>query len=147
MVETAASTSIEIDASPDAVYGILTDLSRQGELSPECYKAEWEGDATGPAVGAKFRGYNRNAKMEWDAGCVVVAAVPGREWTFDVPSDDGRGTRWSYVIEPTESGCRVTESFDSPILDGEFFQKMGRYDLLLVNIAKSLENLKAVAEA
>ena len=147
MVETSGSTSIEIGASPEVVYGILTDLSRISELSPECYKAEWEGDATGPAVGAAFRGYNRNGGNEWDAGCVVVAAEPGQEWAFEVPAQDGRKTVWRYVIEPTGTGCRVVESFDSPILDGEYFQKVKRHDILLKNIAQTLDNLKAAAEA
>jgi len=147
MVATTGSTSIDIDASADAVYALLTDLTRISELSPECYKAEWEDGADGPAVGAKFRGWNRNGGMEWDAGCVVVAADPGKEWAFEVPSDDGRNTVWRYELTATDSGCTVTESFDAPILDGEFFQKMNRHDLLVDNIAKSLENLKAVAEA
>ena len=76
MIETTGSASIEIDASPDAVYAVLSDLSRISELSPECYKAEWEDGATGPEVGAKFRGYNRNGAMAWDAGCVLVTANP-----------------------------------------------------------------------
>lgn len=147
MVETAGTASVEIEASPDEVYAILTDLSRISELSPECYRAEWEGGATGPAVGARFRGYNRHAGNEWDAGCVVAAANPGEEWAFEVPADDGRSTTWRYEIEPTGSGCRVTESFDSPILDGEYFQKVNRHDILLKNIANTLDNLKAAAEA
>lgn len=147
MIETTGSTSIDIDATPEAVYAVLTDLSRISELSPECYKAEWEGDAAAATVGAEFRGYNRNGKNEWDAGCVVVAADPGKEWAFEVPAPDGRNTLWRYVIEADGSGSRVTESFDAPILDGEFFQKVNRHDLLLANIAKTLENLKAAAEA
>jgi hypothetical protein len=147
MIETTGNAHVDIAAGPDEVYAILTDLSRISELSPECYKAEWEGDSTGPVVGATFRGYNRNGDQEWDAGCVVVAAEPGKEWAFEVPANDGRSTTWRYTIEPTESGCRVTESFDSPILDGEFFQKINRHDLLLKNIARTLDNLKAVVEA
>ena len=147
MVETAGSTSIDIAAAPDAIYTLLTDLSRISELSPECYKAEWEGDATGPAVGATFRGYNRLRGNEWDVACVVVAADPGKEWAFEVPSDDGPGTVWRYTIEQSGSGSQVTESFDSPILGAEHFQKMGRHEMLLTNIAQTLENLKTVAEA
>ena len=147
MVETTASATIDIEASPDAVYDLLTDLSRISELSPECYRAEWEDGATGPEVGAAMRGYNRNGKMEWDARAIVVEAEPGRRWALEVPSDDGRSTVWRYEIEPTATGCRVTESFDAPVLDGEFFQKIGRYDLLVDNLTKSVENLKAVAEA
>ena len=147
MVETTGETSIDIEASPESVYAILTDLTRISELSPECYKAEWEGDGTSAVVGAKFRGYNDNGGNKWDQGCVVVAAEPGKEWSFEVPGDDGRGTIWRYQIQATSDGCRVTESFDSPLLDGEFFQKINRHKLLLDNIAQSLANLKAVAEA
>ncbi|MEM7340574.1 MAG: SRPBCC family protein [Actinomycetota bacterium] len=147
MVATTGTTHIEINAAPDEVYGILTDLSRIDELSPECYRAEWEDGSTGPEVGARFRGYNRNGKTEWDAACIVLTADPGREWAFEVPAQDGRRTVWRYEIEPTDSGCRVTESFDAPILDGEFFQKMNRHDLLVSNIATTLQNLKTQAEA
>ena len=97
--------------------------------------------------GRYIRGYNQNGDQKWDMGCVVVAANPGKEWAFEVPADDGRGTTWRYEIESTDNGCRVTESFDAPILDGEFFQKMNRHKLLLENIDRTLLNLKAVAEA
>ena len=147
MVETAGATSIDIEASPEIVYAILTDLTRISELSPECYKAEWENSSTGAAVGAKFRGYNQNGNHKWDQGCVVVAADPGKEWAFDVPADDGRATTWRYEMAPTDNGCRVTESFESPILDGEFFQKVNRHKILLENIDRTLSNLKAAAEA
>ncbi|MGI9612960.1 MAG: SRPBCC family protein [Acidimicrobiales bacterium] len=147
MVATTGSASVEIDASPEVVYSVLSDIGRISELSPECYKAEWEHGATGPEVGAAFRGYNRNSRSEWDAGCVVVAAELGKEWAFDVPAPDGRITTWRYVIEANGSGSRVTESFDSPILDGEHFQKINRHGLLLQNMATTLDNLKAVAEA
>ncbi len=147
MVETVGATSIDIEASPEIVYAILTDLTRISELSPECYKAEWENGSTGAVVGARFRGYNQNGNHKWDQGCVVVAADPGKEWVFDVPSDDGRATTWRYEMKPTDNGCRVTESFDSPVLDGEFFQKVNRHKILLENIDRTLSNLKAAAEA
>lgn len=147
MAETTGSTSIDIAASPAVVYELLTDLSRISELSPECYKAEWEDGATGPAVGAAFRGYNEAGPNKWDAGCVVVAADPGKEWAFEVPADDGRNTVWRYEIEATDTGCKVTESFDSPILADEYFAKMNRHEMLLGNIANTLANLKQAAEA
>lgn len=146
MTETTGSASIDINASPDAVYAILTDLSRISDLSPECYKAEWEGDATGPAVGASYRGYNRAGDNEWDIAVDIVAAEPGRAWAFEVPSPDAP-TRWSYDIEATDTGCRVTESFDAPVLAEERFQKMGRHQMLVTNIETTLQNLKAAAES
>ena len=146
MAETTGSASIDIAASPNEVYAVLTDLSRISEISPECYKAEWEGGATGAEVGAAFRGYNKAGENSWDVGCEVVAAEPGKRWAFKVPADDGRDTLWSYDIAATESGCAVTESFDAPILVDEHFQKMGRYAMLLENISGTLTNLKNAAE-
>ena len=147
MTQTTGSTSIDIAASPDEVWGVLTDLSRISDLSPECYKAEWKDGASSAAPGAEFQGYNQIGDRKWDVGCVVVAAEPGKEWAFKVPADDGRDTVWRYEIEATDSGCTVTESFDSPILADEQFQKMNRHDLLMKNIGRTLENLKQVAEA
>jgi len=146
MAETTGSASIDINASPEAVYGILTDLSRISELSPECYQAEWEGDSTGPEVGASYRGYNRAGDNEWDIAVNVVAAEPGRAWAFEVPSPDAP-TQWAYAIEATDGGCRVTESFDAPVLAEERFQEMGRHQMLVANIETTLQNLKTAAES
>lgn len=147
MVETVGTTSIDIEASPEIVYAILTDSNRISELSPECCKAKWEDGSTGAQIGAHFRGFNQNGNHKWDQGCVVVAADLGKEWAFDVQSDDGRATTWRYEMEPTGNGCRVTGSFDSLILDGEFFQKVDRRKILLENIDRTVSNLKAAAEA
>ena len=146
MTDTTGSASIEIAAGPQEVYELLTDLSRISELSPECYRAEWEGGADGPAVGATFRGYNRRGDREWDIAVEVIAAEPGRAWAFEVPAPDAP-TRWRYELEATDAGCRVTESFDAPILVEERFQAMGRHGMLMDNIETTLANLKAAAEA
>ena len=74
VVETTGNASIEIAASAEHVWGVLTNLSRISELSPECYKAEWKDGSTGPAVGATFHGYNEAGGNKWDVGCEVVAA-------------------------------------------------------------------------
>ena len=145
-METTGSAQIEIAASPELVYAVLTDLSRISELSPECYRAEWEGESNGPEVGATFHGYNQAGDNKWDVSCVVVGAEPGREWAFRAPSDD-QGTTWRYQIEATDSGCTVTESFDSPVLAEERFQKMGRHGMLVSNVSTTLANLKQLAEA
>ena len=149
MSETTGEASIDIGASPDAVWAILTDLSRMSELSPECYKAEWEGGASEPAAGAVYHGYNRAGGNEWDTIATVTAAVPGREWEFEVPTQDGGKSIWRYEIEAADDGCRVTESFDSPIIASEFFASMEppRVDQLRANIANTLSNLKRAAEA
>jgi uncharacterized protein YndB with AHSA1/START domain len=43
-----------IAASPDALWKMVSDVTRMGEWSPENTGGEWLKGATGPAVGAKF---------------------------------------------------------------------------------------------
>ena len=40
--------SIEINASPEAVYDLVSDLPRMGEWSPENIGGEWQGRRQGP---------------------------------------------------------------------------------------------------
>ena len=51
------SVTVHMDAPPEKVWALVSDVTRIGEFSPETFEAEWTGDATGPAVGARFRGH------------------------------------------------------------------------------------------
>jgi len=108
------STSIEIAAPPDQVYDLVSDITRMGEWSPECYHCEWTKGATGPSVGARFKAKNKGGRgPSWFNTPVVTAAEPGREFAFN-RSGPGTGSyTWRYVLEPSPTGTKVTESFDA----------------------------------
>ncbi|MFN2524390.1 MAG: SRPBCC family protein, partial [Mycobacteriales bacterium] len=59
MAATSVSRSTDVDAPADVVWGLVSDLPGMGRLSPENTGGRWSGGATGPAVGARFRGANR----------------------------------------------------------------------------------------
>ena len=101
--------SRDIAAPPAEVFAALTDITRMGEWSPETYRAEWNDDADGPAVGAEYTGYNRNGDKEWSTVAEVVELVPDERFFFDCKVGDFVFAKWGYAIEPTENGCRVTE--------------------------------------
>jgi hypothetical protein len=148
-METKGSASIEIRASPDRVYNLLIDFDRIGEISPECYRAEWLEGLTGPHAGGKFRGYNRSGKAEWQTECRVLRAMPGVEWAFKANAPSPTPTTWRYTFARTEEGCIVTESFDAPVLATTETQEAlgGRDAQLRTNISTTLANLKKLAEA
>lgn len=102
--------SIDIDASPEAVYALVSDLPAMGRWSPECYRCDWQGGATAAAPGARFAGHNRIGIRRWSTHGVVVAAEPGRELSFDITYLGMPVSRWSYRIEPRDGGCTLTES-------------------------------------
>lgn len=112
MGERTASVSREIKASPEAVWSAITDVTRMGEFSPECHTCTWKDGATGPAVGARFEGQNRNGDREWSTEAEITECVPNRTFAFDGVFGDLRFSHWRYDIEPTADGCRVTESWE-----------------------------------
>ena len=42
------SVSVDVAASPDVVWGLVSDLARMGDWSPECTGVRWAGAAPGP---------------------------------------------------------------------------------------------------
>jgi uncharacterized protein YndB with AHSA1/START domain len=108
------SVTTFIDAPPQTIWDLLSDVTRIGEFSPETFEAEWLDGATGPAPGVRFRGHvkrNGIGPIYWTT-CVVVDADPCRDFAFAVGSDtDDPLNLWRYRIEPAGSGAYVTESF------------------------------------
>lgn len=102
-----------IEAPPEALYGVVADVTRTPELSPEVVACEWLDGATGPAVGARFRAKNHAGRgPDWHNTPVITVAERGREFTFS-RTEKGAGTIvWRYVFTPEKSGTRITESYE-----------------------------------
>ncbi len=106
------SVSRDIAASPEAVFSAITDVTRMGEWSPECVKAEWNEPFSEPSVGAMFTGLNVHGDKEWTIESKIVELIDNERFFFDCISGITPGyvfASWGYIIEATSSGCRVTE--------------------------------------
>jgi uncharacterized protein YndB with AHSA1/START domain len=96
-----------IEAPAETVYDLVSDVTRMGDYSPENTGAVWLDGATGPVVGARFKGTNRLGSLTWSTKPTITAADRGRLFAFEVP---GRtGSTWTYRFEPVGDGVRVTE--------------------------------------
>jgi uncharacterized protein YndB with AHSA1/START domain len=102
----------DIAASPEDVYSAISDVTRMGEWSQECYACEWHSGFAEPGIGATFDGHNRNGDHEWTTQGKVTEAEPGRAFAFECSMYGVHYSTWGYLIEPTEGGCRVTEWSD-----------------------------------
>src|SRR5258708_23380546 len=105
--------TVSMSASPEAGWGVVADVTRVGEFSPETFEAEWLGGASGPALGARFRGHvkrNGVGPIYWTV-CKVVACEPMQTFAFTVMMGRHPVNTWRYDITPTAGGCDVTESF------------------------------------
>lgn len=96
-----------IEAEPEVIYDLVSDVTRMGEWSPETVEAEWLGGATGPQVGATFKGKNKLGPNSWATKPTVTQAERGRTFAFKVPGKSG--PTWRYDFERTDQGTRVIE--------------------------------------
>jgi hypothetical protein len=53
---TTGEAHIRIEAAPLTVYELISDITRMGDWSPECYRCDWLDGATTAVEGARFRG-------------------------------------------------------------------------------------------
>ncbi len=104
-----------VEAAPERLYGLVADLPRMGEWSPECRSVEWESGTDGPAEGTRFVGHNRGGPrglMKWSRRGRVLVADPGRQFAFVTEEGGRESTVWRYRFEPVDGGTRVTESYE-----------------------------------
>ena len=92
----------------------MSDVTQIGRYSPETFEAEWLDGATGPAVGARFRGHvkrNGIGPVYW-TDVLGHRVRAGRVFAFGVGAPGKAMNTWSYRLEPAAGGgTDVTESF------------------------------------
>ena len=145
-----------VAAAPERVYDLVADVTRTPELSPEVVSVRWLGDATGPAVGARFEAVNTSsAGRRWRNRPVVTVADRGREFAF-ARSEPFAGTIvWRYCFEPVDGGTRVVESYqvERPVsrvgwfVIERVFGAGDRREELRAGMRQTLARLRDLAEA
>jgi uncharacterized protein YndB with AHSA1/START domain len=154
------SDSITIAAPPEEVYGIVSDVTRIGELSPVCKSATWDDPGQAGKEGAWFTGHNVINDYSWDTHCKVVAGAPSREFTWINHGPKDRSTelvRWGFTFEPEGDGTKVTETwqvlpaYTGFVSDGNPDVDVkaridGMHQMARDGIKETLANLKKVAE-
>ena len=100
--------SIIVQASPEEVYDLVSDVTRTGEWSPICTSCWWH-DEESAHVGARFNGRNERNGRTWETVSEVIVAERGQEFAWVV--GDGY-VRWTYKLAPIDSGTELTESWE-----------------------------------
>lgn len=150
---TQDSCELVVNTPAQLIYDLVADLPRMGEWSPECARVEWVDGATGPAPGARFVGHNEvgpRRMIRYSRRGHVLNADPGREFAFVTEEGRRESTVWRYRFEPVGEGTRVTESYEVrwiPVWARILDVPVNRHRELLDNMRRTLERLKAVAEA
>ncbi len=156
MTVEGGEASVVVAASAEELWTLVTDVTRTGEWSPENTGAVWLDGATGPVVGARFKGTNRRGRTKWASTCTVVTADPGREFAFLTGDPAKPDARWRYVLEPAGEGAtRVTESFELVKPLGAASRFITRVTIgvrdrrgdLEENVRQSVARIKEIAES
>lgn len=145
--------SVIIQAAPERIYDVVSDVTRTGEWSPVCYRCEWSSEARG--VGATFVGHNRTPDREWSTTSTVVVATPGIEFAWEVGA--GR-TRWGYRMAPaagratelteyTVFGAAAEEAFRERFGAAAETEEENRRRAAASGIPVTLQRIKAMIEA
>jgi hypothetical protein len=106
----SVSRTVDVAAPPERVWDLVSDLPRMGEWSPENRGGRWVRGG-GPTVGAVLVGTNGRGLRRWSTRSTVTRAERPRAFAFDVTSLGLAVAQWAYEVEPTASGCRVTETW------------------------------------
>jgi uncharacterized protein YndB with AHSA1/START domain len=147
------SVTVHISATPDKVWDLVSDVTRIGEFSPETFEATWADDATGPAVGARFRGHvkrNGRGPIYWTT-CQVTECVPDEVFSFAVLTGGRALNTWSYRLAAAGDGTDITESFQlEPTLALRTYWALFGWARGKTNrngMQQTLDRMKAVVEA
>lgn len=144
---------LTVQAPPERVWALVSDITRAGEWSPEATGGRWRGGATGPAVGARFVGFNRRGVIRWATHCRVTECEPGRRFTFVVSESR---TAWGWVLTPVDDGAGThlvawREGVGTPALPVRLLQRSGllgkgREALMRDGLARSLQRVRTIVE-
>jgi hypothetical protein len=102
-------------APVEAVWRVVSDVTRTGEWSHECLHVEWLDGATKAMPGARFRGANKSLQWRWHRTSIVTDVLPGRSiawrtvrtWRF-VDS-----TEWRITLEPLGGDrTRIVQTYE-----------------------------------
>ncbi|MDF2255664.1 SRPBCC family protein [Streptantibioticus ferralitis] len=87
----AAHCEVLVEAAPSRVWELVTDIGLAARLSPELRRVEWLDDATAPALGARFAGFNHHPMLgDWRTVSQIVELSPQRVFGWVVMDAHGR---------------------------------------------------------
>jgi uncharacterized protein YndB with AHSA1/START domain len=107
------AVEVTTSASPQAVWSIVSDPTRVGEWSHECFTAEWLDGADAPAIGARFRGTNKSGSVRWSRPCTIRLFDPERRFGFLTDGGVmGDNSEWCITLTPVDGGgTRIAQYF------------------------------------
>ena len=99
-----------IQAPPERVWGLATDIHLMPRLSTELREVEWLGGATGPALGHRFSGRNAHPSLgEWETVSTVVECDEPCRFAWAVGDPSQPSSTWRFTLRPDGAGTMLEQ--------------------------------------
>ena len=104
-----ASVSIDIPASPERVWELVTDITLMPRFSTELQSTAWVDGFDSAALGAQFLGTNRHPAIgEWTTTSYIVDFEPRKLFGWAVGNPEKPAAIWHFALTPIPEGTRLT---------------------------------------
>ncbi len=101
---------LHVDAPPDRVWDLVSDIHLIAELSSEVTSVSWADDAAGPCLGARFLGRNHHQAFgDWETTSIVIDCDRPRVFGWAVTDVDQPSSVWRFLLRPRGAGTVLTQ--------------------------------------
>lgn len=99
-----AEATVHVDAPPERVWALVSDIHLVASLSSEVQEVEWV------EQGATFRGRNRHPAVgEWTTTSHVVLCEAPRVFGWDVGLLNNPTASWRFELTPADGGTELRQ--------------------------------------
>ena len=104
------AVQILIDAPPQRVWELVSEIALMAELSPELQEVAWLDGVTGPAVGHRFTGRNAHPAMgQWETVSTVTECDPPNRFAWVVGDPGRQSATWRFTLKPDGDGTLLEQ--------------------------------------
>lgn len=104
--------TIDIDATPERVWGLISDVRRMPQWSPQVDSVRLRDGVDRVELGAEFTHLNHEGGLRWTTHSTIVRYEPGQEIAFRI--EENRVV-WSFRTTPLPGGrTRLSQRRETP---------------------------------
>jgi uncharacterized protein YndB with AHSA1/START domain len=94
-----------IEASPERVWALVSDIHLMPELSSELQEVEWLDGVSGPAAGHRFLGRNAHPALgTWETTSTIVECDEPERFAWAVGHGGHTWSVWRFTLRPEGTG-------------------------------------------